>query len=159
VLNREHEVAQFDCGNPVLNDWLAKIARQHQKNALSSSFVLIDDQEPAKVLGFYALAIRGLVHSATLPATMGKRLPTQVPGLTLARLAIASSEQKKGYGELLLLDAMVRAKKVSGQTGGYALFVDAKDQNAAQFYGKFGFAALPSSPLTMAIPIAAIAAA
>ena len=158
VLNREHDVALFHCDVLALNDWLAKIARQHQKNNLSNSFVLVDDANPSCILGYYALAIRGLIHTQTLPPHMAKRLPTHVPGLTLARLAVASREQKKGYGEMLLMDAMVRAKTVSQQTGGYALFVDAKDQGAAQFYGKYGFVALPLSPLTMAITIAAMTA-
>lgn len=156
VLNREHDVSGFDCAVPALNDWLAKIARQHQKNALSSSFVLVDDATPNQILGYYALAIRGLTYTDTLPPNMAKRLPAQVPGLTLARLAVAQSEQKKGYGEMLLVDAMLRAKNVSRQTGGYALFVDAKDQGAAQFYGKYGFVGLPGNPLTMALAIPAI---
>ncbi len=156
VLNREHNVAEFDCGTPVLNDWLQKIARQHQKNGSSSTFVLVDDEQPATLLGYYALAIRGLIHTETLPEKMAKRLPAKVPGLTLARLAVATSAQKQGFGELLLMDAMVRAKKVSVQTGGYALFVDAKDDNAAQFYARYGFVALPNDGLTMAIPMAAI---
>ncbi len=159
VLNREHEVSGFDCAVPALNDWLAKIARQHQKNALSSSFVLVDEAHPTHILGYYALAIRGLIYTDTLPPHMAKRLPAQVPGLTLARLAVANSEKKKGYGEMLLIDAMLRAKNVARQTGGYALFVDAKDQGAAQFYGQYGFVALPLNPLTMAIAISAIASA
>ena len=40
---------------------------------------------------------------------------------------------------MLLVDAMIRAKYVARQVGGFALFVDAKDEATAGFYAHFGF--------------------
>lgn len=156
TLDQAHDVKSFDCGTAVLNIWLQTTARQHQKKSLSSTFVLVDDDNPECIVGFYTLAIRGLMPITELPSTMTSRLPLHIPGLTLARLAIAASHQRKGYGELLLVDAMLRAKEVTKQTGGFALFVDAKDDKAANFYTKYGFVPLISYPPTLAIPIASI---
>lgn len=49
---------------------------------------------------------------------------------------------------------MQRAARVADQIGGYALFVDAKDAAVAGFYQRYGFAALPDTPLTLCLPFA-----
>jgi predicted GNAT family N-acyltransferase len=77
-------------------------------------------------------------------------------GYTLARLAVASSVAGNDFGGDLLVDAMRRTKQVSNQVGGAFLFVDAKDQKAAEFYRHFGFMPLPDDPLTLAMPMSSI---
>lgn len=153
MLDRSHDVKSFNCSAPVLNVWLNKTARQHQKKRLSSTFVLVDDAEPATVVGFYALSMRSMTARQTLPKTMTKILPMNVPGITLARLAVSYLEQNKGNGVRLLVDAMWRAKAVSKQIGGSFLFVDVKNTVLADFYIRYGFAALPDDPLTLCMPI------
>ncbi len=70
----------------------------------------------------------------------------------MARLAVHKNEQGKRYGEDLLTDAMARAHNASKAVGGWALFVDAKDQKAADFYRKYGFTPLPSNPIILFMP-------
>lgn len=156
MLDKAHDLKSFDCGIPTLNIWLQTIARQHQKKLLSSTFVLVDDEFPESVIGFYALAIRGMMAIEDLPPSMTKRLPFEVPGITLARLAVAAAARKRGNGSLLLIDAMIRAKHVASQAGGFALFVDAKDEEAAKFYAHHGFEPFPGDPLTLCISFASI---
>jgi N-acetylglutamate synthase-like GNAT family acetyltransferase len=91
-----------------------------------------------------------------LPAHMVKRLPLQIPAITLARLAASIDAQNQGMGEQLLVDAMTRAKQVAMQVGGNLLFVDAKDVSAVEFYARYGFVPLQSDPLTLSISIASI---
>lgn len=155
-LARIHDVKNFDCGVPALNTWLQTIARQHQEKSLSKTFVLVDDDHPETIVGFYALAIRGMTAREALPEDMARRLPANVPGYTIARLAVATHVRGKGFGAALLIDAMLRAKQVANQAGGPFLFVDAKDQAAADFYAYFGFVPLPSDPLTLVIPMSLI---
>lgn len=57
------------------------------------------------------------------------------------------------FGELLV-DAMSRARHASKSVGGWGLFVDAKDEEAAAFYRKYGFMVLPSNPLILVMPFA-----
>ncbi|MFZ6779896.1 GNAT family N-acetyltransferase [Undibacterium sp. Ji83W] len=139
-----------------MNNWLQQIARQHQKNAISQTFVLTDEKTPDAILGFYSLALRALIPRQNLPASMAKKLPANVPAITLARLAVQENQQGKGYGEELLVDAMRRTRTASKTVGGWALFVDAKDEHAAAFYQRYGFVALPSDSLVLLIPIACI---
>ena len=156
ALEALHDVSAFDCGIPALTNWLQTTARQHQKKLISRTFVLVDDAQPSRILGYYALAIRAMTPSGDLPAVMAKRLPREVPGMTLARLAVGLMEQGKGHGELLLVDAMQRVRAVTAEVGGYALFVDAKDAGGAMFYRKYGFTPFESDPLILFMPIASM---
>jgi ribosomal protein S18 acetylase RimI-like enzyme len=60
----------------------------------------------------------------------------------------------RGHGEYLLFHALDRAARVANEIGGYAVFVDAKDEAAAAFYKKYGFAAFPDDPLILCMPFA-----
>jgi len=48
---------------------------------------------------------------------------------------------------LLLVDAITRTRLVLEHVGVHALFVDAKDEQAARFYRTYGFRALPGEIL------------
>lgn len=108
------------------------------------------------MLGFYCINQRGLVPSDVLPLKEAKKLPIKFPVLTIGRLAVDVHAQGYRYGEELLVDAMLRAKKVSQVIGSWGLFVDAKDDQAVAFYSKYGFVALVSNPLVLFIPIASL---
>lgn len=149
ALEKVHDVKSFNCGNDVLNNWLGSIARQHQDNSLSQTFVLVDADFPQVVLGYYALALRSMTPKEALPREIAKKLPRNLPGITLARLGVQQGEQGKHYGEYLLVDAMRRARAAALEVGGWSLFVDAKDDQAAGFYRKYGFIPLPSNPLVL----------
>jgi GNAT superfamily N-acetyltransferase len=154
ALQASHDVNGFNCGTAALNIWLRETAKQHKKKFLSQTFILVDEQAPATVVAFYALALRALTISDQLPEKIAKKLPKQVPGLSLARLAVAQSEKGRGHGTVMLINAMERARDVAENVGGYALFVDAKDQAAADFYLKYGFTQTRSDPLTLFMPFA-----
>ena len=89
LLNEGHDIKAFDCGNRDLNNWLQTIAQQHQKKLLSKTYVLVNDEAPGIVIGFYALAIRGLVDIDLLPAAIAKKLPSR----NLIDVWILSSQQ------------------------------------------------------------------
>lgn len=154
TLESAHDVGAFDCGTTELNLFLQTTARQHQRKFISKTYVLIDDAAPTEALGFYTLAVRRMVLKESLPSALAKRLPREVPGFSLARLAVARAAQSQGHGEYLLVHAMQRAARVANEIGGYALFVDAKDASVAAFYRRYGFAPLPDDPLTLCLPFA-----
>lgn len=149
ALNRSHDLKGFNCGNAALDAWLQNTARQHQQKNLSRTFVLVPEELPSAVVGYYSLAIRGLTFTEMLPQNMRKAFPSKVSSITLARLAVATQEQKKGHGELLLLDAMAQAKTAASLIGGSFLFVDVKGSELVEFYARYGFVALPDDPLTL----------
>lgn len=155
ALNPSHQLDPFDCGRADLNLWLHTIARQHQKKRISSTFVLVDEAEPTRVIGYYALTICSVVGSI-LPSMLSKKLPASIPGVKLGRLAshLSHNGNKLRIGETLLMDALMRSKHISDNAGGFALFVDAIDEGVVPFYERYGFMSLPSQPLTLFIQVA-----
>ncbi len=148
-----HDRQAFDCGRQEMNDWLQQVARQHQDKGLSKTFVAVRDEAPALVCGYYALTLAEL-ESQHLPKAWRKKLPRRIPGVRLGRLAVDRQYQGKGLGELLLIDAFMRARRIYTEAGGIGLFVDALDAQAAGYYRRFGFEAAPDNPLLLFLPVA-----
>lgn len=143
-----HDRQGFDCGRQELNDWLRRVARQHQDKGLSKTFVAIREEAPERICGYYALTLAEL-ENRHLPATWRKKLPRRIPGVRLGRLAVDRQYQGKGLGELLLVDALTRAQRIYTEAGGIGLFVDALDEQAASYYRRVGFEASPDNPLLL----------
>jgi predicted GNAT family N-acyltransferase len=75
----------------------------------------------------------------------------------LGRLAVAESRQGIGLKSILLADALQRIAQASQVMAVYAVVVDALHDQAAKFYGQFGFISLPSQPLKLFLPLDPIA--
>lgn len=151
-----HNVKEFTCGKDELDNYLQTTAKQHQSKDVAKTYVITDEGDPSAIIGFFTMAIRPMTAKDEMPLSMVKRLPSNIPGYTLARLAISKSHQGQGFGEKLLVEAMTKARAAAKEVGGFALFVDAKDEDAAGFYKKYGFTPFPSNPLILVIPIASI---
>lgn len=134
-----HDRAAFDCGVPSLNRYLHEQAGQHQRHGIATTHVLVDDANAPCVLGYCSLAAAQM-NLADLQPTDRKRLPHYpVPAVRVARLAVASAAQGKGYGRLLLGHAVNCSLQLREQLGARALVVDALDARAAAFYRAYGF--------------------
>ena len=82
----------IDCGNDELNRYLRSTARQHLEKGMSRTFVLIDDNNPTMILGYYTLAACE-IHAEKLPRKYSKKYPSKVPAAKLARLAVSEIKQ------------------------------------------------------------------
>lgn len=142
----------FDCGRAELNDWLVKIARQHQDKGLSKTFVAVPDDAPTCILGYYALTLTE-VQTQALPDVLRTKLPRVVPGVRLGRLAVDSRYQGRRLGELLLVDAMQRVRAIREHAGVIGLFVEAFDEEAKGFYTRYGAVAFIDAPLKLFLPV------
>jgi GNAT superfamily N-acetyltransferase len=151
TLSDAHARQAFDCGEPVLNDWLKRFARQHKEKGLSSTFVVVDHEQSSEILGFYALSLTELVN-ADLPPQIQKRLPHKVPAFRLGRLATTLAHQGKGIGETMLFDAIDRVTRLSVEIGGAMLVVNAKAA-AISFYARYGFEQMESHPHNLCLRI------
>jgi len=152
-LTGNHNRQSFDCGQVELNSWLRQVARQHQDKGLSKTFIAIQDEEPTGICGFYALSLAE-IDRRFLPEAYQKKLPQRIPGVRLGRLAVDLRYQKKGLGELLLVDAISRARRIHQDAGVVGLFVDALDDYASAFYRHYGFLNIPDNPILLVYPIA-----
>jgi ribosomal protein S18 acetylase RimI-like enzyme len=155
-----HDRSSFGCGEPALNEYLRKIARQHLQKGIANTYVLVQAQEPRKILGFFTLSFLEVALSE-IPAGYGKNLPkTHLPAAKLGRLAVDRSCRGHHYGQLLLVDAMGRvANAIRNTAAVVGLFVDAKILSTVSYYRKFGFIPLEDNPLTLMLPHQTILAA
>ena len=151
-----HDRQAFDCRTPALNEFLRTQASKHQLLGISRTFVLAQETESHKILGFYSLS-NGQIGRSDISPDEARKLPKHpIPAILLARLAVDQSAQGRGYGELLLMDAIKRCALVSRQTGVYALLVEAKHEHAKRFYEKYGFAQVQTRALTLYMPVATV---
>lgn len=135
-LGRHHERNNFDCGEPELNVYLQRFARQQADKDFSRTYVATLPGE-AEIRGFYALSSAS-VHFENMPTDL--HLPRYpVPVARIGRLAVDTRFHGQGVGVLLLQSALGLAASLSQQIGIYAVTVDAKSASAAAFYKRFGF--------------------
>jgi GNAT superfamily N-acetyltransferase len=154
-INRSHNRRSFDCGSLDLNQYLQNTARQQSEKGISRTFVLVEVDNPAQILGFFTLtACEILVEK--LPLRFAKKYPMRASAAKLARLAVARTRQKQGLGTFMMLNAMERVLLIAEHMGVIGFFVDAKDEVAAGYYRHFGFIPLPDNPLELFLPIATI---
>jgi GNAT superfamily N-acetyltransferase len=148
-----HDRSGFQCGEPVLDAYLQKLALQQNAKGLNSTFVLVDDALPRKILGFYTLSAAQL-GVAQLGEVERKKLPRYpVPCFRLGRLARCLDSRGSGLGALLVGLAVDRCLKARAHVGAYALLVDAKDDSAKSFYQHYGFIACADAPMTLYLPL------
>lgn len=155
TVSRDHNRSGFDCGNDALNQYLKKIARQHLNKGISRTFVLVDDNMPTEVLGFFTL-VSCEIFVDKLPRKYAKKYPSKAPAAKLARLAVGKDRQRQGLGTHMMINAVERVIRVSQNLGIIGFFVDAKDNEAKAYYEQFGFIQLPDSPLELFLPLATL---
>jgi len=154
-LTEGHDRAGFNCGIEPLNRYLKEIARQHEAKGISKTYVLVEEDDPATIAGYFTLTFCQ-IDAAKLPPKAAKKFPKQIPAMRLGRLAVSQVRQRQGIGQILLSGALQRVERASEIAGGIGLFVDAKDDQAAAYYSQFGFVPLADSPLTLFLPIQTI---
>ncbi|MGH7783917.1 MAG: GNAT family N-acetyltransferase [Candidatus Binatia bacterium] len=144
-LRAEHDVSAFDCGEPVLNDWLRRHALQNQRSGASSMYVISDER---RVVGYYSLAA-GSVARETAPRRVRRAVPDPVPVVVFGRLAVDQAFQSQGLGRALLRDAALRTLQAADIIGVRAILVHALSERAKRFYEECGFVPSPIAPLTL----------
>lgn len=155
VLNDRHVRKHFRCGVEALDRYLQTQAGQDNRRRIAACFVLTE-KDSADVLGYYTLSATSIALT-DLPSELSKRLPRYpvVPATMMGRLAVDSSQQGKKLGELLLMDAFVRALR--NEIATFAFVVDAKDAAARRFYERFSMRSLDATGRRLFIPMAEIA--
>ena len=145
-LNSTHKKSDFSCGKEMLDTYIHKQANQDVKRKLSACFV-INETETNLIKGYYTLS-NNSIPSEFIPDQIRKKLPgtyETIPTTLLGRLAIDDKFQGQGIGKLILIDALKRSYEISKTIGSFAVVVDPIDQDAENFYNKYGFIKLPDS--------------
>ena len=139
-LSKTHLPGDFDCGKPLLNNWLAQYALQAQGSGSAKTYVACHD---LRVVGYFSLTV-GQVDTHEAPERIRRgmgRYP--IPVVILARLAVDLGWQGRGLGVGMLQDAIRRTFSIAEQAGIRALLTHPMDQDAESFYRRFGFISSP----------------
>ncbi len=145
-LAREHDRQDFDCGEPALNTFLQRFARQQADKDFNRSYVAVAQGEP-RIRGYYAISTASIDFQHWPPALRLPRYP--VPVVRIGRLAVDLREQGNGVGTALLRHAMHLAASTAEKIGLYAVVVDAKNEAAVAFYARYGFQRFADQDLSL----------
>lgn len=140
-LSASDGVDAFDCGHPALNQFLQRFALVNQKANSAQTYVCCYN---GAVVGFYSLAV-GSVNPESAPSRVTKGWAHHpVPVIILARLAVDQAHQRKGLGQALLKDALLRTAQAADIAGVRALLVHAKDEASRLWYESWEFEPSPT---------------
>ena len=152
-LRENHDLSRFQCGEPVLDDWLRRRALQNEESGASRTYVVCTG---LRVVGYYALAVGALAHAGA-PGRVRRNMPDPVPVMIIGRLAVDQEFHGRGLGQGLLRDAVLRTFQAADIAGIRAILVHAISTDAQRFYERHGFVRSPIDPLMLMITLSDVA--
>lgn len=150
-LNKKHNRQDFSCGILSLDKYLKEQASQDKNKYVAAPFIA-NDLDNNKIIGYYTLSSSS-VNLENLPINLTRQLPKYpfVPVILLGRLAVDSNYQKKGWGDLLLMNALNRCSQ--SEIAAMGVIVDAIDKKAIEFYSNYGFQLFPDMNNRLLLPM------
>lgn len=148
-LTADCDLSDFDCGEPVLNDWLRHRALRNESR-FSRTYVVCSDR---RVVGYYCLSA-GSVERLAAPGRVRRNAPESIPVSVIGRLAIDLDFAGQGLGADLLADALRRIALASQSIGIGAVMIHAKNDDAKRFYLRCAeFIEYPGNSRILFLPI------
>lgn len=148
-----HDASTFDSGEPALDDWLHKSARDSDGRNLTRTYVW--HRGDRVVVAYYAL-MPYFIERETLSKKQGRGLPDRIPSYLVARLALHRDLHGNRLGSQLLASALARAATGARELGGRYVIVDAIDDAASSFYRHHGFEPIPAQERRLLLPTKAL---
>jgi predicted GNAT family N-acyltransferase len=154
----DHDRAAFSCGDASLDRYIREQASQDVKRGLASVFVITAKDDPKQILAYYTLSSRELKLDQ-LPEEIAKKAGKygHVGVTLLGRMAVAEKYKGTGLGALTLMNALHKSLLAATDVASLAVFVEAIDSDAANFYRKYDFIELPEDKLKLLLPMKTIA--
>lgn len=154
-LCKKHDRAAFSCGKDSLDQYLKSQAGQAVGKNLAAVFVLTPDGK--RIAGYYTLSSYA-VKLDEIPEEIARKLTRmqEVPATLLGRLARSVEFRGQGIREILLVDALRKAFQNSEHVASWAVIVDTKDEEAREFYKRYGFVPLPTRSNRLFLPMSSI---
>jgi len=154
-LTADHDLSGFDCGEPVLNDWLQHRALKNESR-FSRTYVVCDGN---RVVAYFIISA-GAVERAAAPGRVRRNAPDTIPVSVIGRLAVSRDYAGRGLGADILSDALRRIAAALQSIGIGAVLVHAKDDQAKRFYMACAeFIEYPADSRTLFLPIETVIAA
>jgi predicted GNAT family N-acyltransferase len=143
-LSTKHNRKAFNCGKVPLDNYIKTQVNQDIKRRLAACFVVVNEKDEVK--GYYTLS-NDAIPMEDAPDDVKSKMPKgygNLPVTLLGRLAVDEKSKGQGLGEQLLIDALKRSFDLSDTIASHAIVVDPIDEQAANFYKKYGFLTLDS---------------
>jgi predicted N-acetyltransferase YhbS len=152
-LRADDDRSSFDCGRESLNRWFQQHAWNNQEANVTRTSVVCDPQT-GSIIGYVSLSA-AQVERSHLPKAAQRNRPNPIPAVLLARLAVDTRHQGKGYSRSLILFALTTAVRMSHDIGCFGVITHPIDDGVRAFYARYGFEDLPFDPgRSMAVRIA-----
>jgi GNAT superfamily N-acetyltransferase len=151
LLTVAHDLAAFDSGEIVLDDWLRQRALDNLDIGASRTYVVCAQTTQA-VVGFFTLSM-GQILATEVPGSMRRNMPKNIPAVILGRLAVDKTWQGKGVARALLKDVIDRCVRASTEIATRLIVVHAISAQAEEFYLHHGFVRLPVETPTFAFDL------
>ena len=154
-LGKNHDRAAFSCGKDPLDQYLKNLAGQAAEKNLAAVFIFTPDGK--RIAGYYTLSSHA-VKLDEIPEEIAKKLTRmqEVPATLIGRLARSIDYRGLGIGEILLVDALKKTLQNTAHVASWAVIVDAKDQEAGEFYKRYGFLPFPNKPNRLLLPMKSV---
>jgi GNAT superfamily N-acetyltransferase len=133
---RRHDREQFDCGEPVLDEWLRRYAGQNRRRDTAATWVIADANDV--VVAYASVAMTGIDRTAA-PAALAKGAPGTVPALLLGRLAVDQPYSELGIGTTLVAYVLATAVELNEKAACRAVVVTALNARARTWWKRLGF--------------------
>lgn len=141
---RQHDREHFDSGEPVLDEWLHRYARQNRRRDTAATWVIVDAKHV--VVAYASVAMTG-IHRSAAPVTLAKGAPNPVPALLLGRLAVDRRYANLGIGTALAAHVLATAAELNEKAACRAVVVTALNSRARTWWEHLGFRAFdPHDP-------------
>ncbi len=127
IVEPTHLRSHFSCGETSLDLYLQKQAIKEIRRQHSFTYVLNNKEK--MIAGYYTLS----------SITVEVANYSFVSGVIISRLAVDQQYQKKGYGEMMLVDALHRIYDSNQEKNPFTIIANVINKNAIQFYKKYGF--------------------
>lgn len=152
TLGGEHDRTAFHSGDEALDGYFQRQVNQDIRRRITTCFVVVETST-CQVAAYYTLSAAS-IPLVDLPPDEAQRLPRYptLPAVRIGRLAVARRYQRRGLGELMLMNTVHRT--MQDAAAAFALVVDAKNHEAARFYYRYGFRPIAGKPLTLFLPLA-----
>lgn len=155
-IDKKYQRDSFDCGYPVLNDYLKKYARANHNKGIAKTFVAIPTSGRLKVDGYYTVN-SSVIEYESMPDSFKRGIPAYpLPAVLIGKLAVDNPVQGQGLGREMLVNALIRAVRASQEIGIFAVRVDAIDLKAKEFYLKHEFIPFQDKKLSLFLPMETI---
>ena len=156
-LNANHERGSFDCGKSPLNSFLRQHATTNNERGISRVYVAVRDPGQ-RVVAYYASSAGTFLRDHLPPDDQGGLPRYPLPTAHLGRLAVDMSCRGQRLGESLLFHFLKTACDVAERIGIFAVDLFSKDEDAKNFYLKYGFIPLRDDAFHLYLPMATVRA-